>query len=56
MIRSQCQQIYTFKERVGTGKFSVVFRSESKRGDGHQYAIKVIEKNILDKEEFELIQ
>ena len=44
-------------EKIGTGKFSNVFRAESKRNViENEYAIKVIDKNDLKEGEMELIQ
>lgn len=61
---TQCKQMYDFIEKVGTGRFSVVFKGTSKvlakSNDRDQkskhYAIKVIEKTVLTEEELIMIQ
>jgi len=45
---------YTFHEKIGTGKFSVVYRATSK-ADKQEYAIKVIDKKLLKPEEKEFL-
>jgi len=47
-------QSYTFHEKIGTGKFSVVYRAVSKQNK-QEYAIKVIDKKLLKPEEKEFL-
>lgn len=46
---------YGFHEKIGTGKFSTVYRAVCKNDEKKEYAIKVINKNILKPEEREFL-
>jgi len=47
--------LYTFHEKIGTGKFSVVYRATSKADKNQEYAVKEIEKKLLKQEEKEFL-
>lgn len=51
----QCKQVYDFVEKIGAGKFSVVYKAYKKdqmhKSDKIAYAIKVIDKKILKEDE-----
>jgi len=52
---STVMDLYTFHEKIGTGKFSVVYRATSKADKNAEYAVKVIEKKLLRPEEKEFL-
>jgi len=47
--------MYTFKEKIGTGKFSIVYRAVAKKNNSNEFAVKVIDKNGLKPEEREFV-
>jgi len=52
---SSIYERYIFHEKIGTGKFSVVYKCAGKLEDNQEYAIKVIDKTILKPEEKDFI-
>jgi len=52
---STIMDLYTFHEKIGTGKFSVVYRATCKNDKNKEYAVKVIEKKLLKPEEREFL-
>jgi len=52
---SSIHDVYLFKEKIGTGKFSIVYRAVSKKNNTQEFAIKVIDKNGLKPEEREFV-
>jgi len=52
---SSIHDMYTFKEKIGTGKFSIVYRAVAKKNNSNEFAVKVIDKNGLKPEEREFV-
>jgi serine/threonine protein kinase len=53
---TQCKQIYDFTEKIGAGKFSIVYRCTQKdKKTNRNYAIKVIDRKTLKPDEIQLI-
>lgn len=49
------KEVYDFMEKIGTGKFSTVFKAKLKSNATKEYAIKVIEHKKLTQDEMALI-
>lgn len=49
------KQVYEFVEKIGTGKFSTVFKAKLRSSPGRLYAIKVVDLKTLAPEEAALI-